>query len=137
MPAQLIESETEHHLVLLDHRVTQLAVERRAFRVQTWSLDGSVELRIATRCAFVLPSGARRELDPLAPESLAPLLGIVGAAVHDLTVTRDGMLTLSLGERGELELASSGRDDAWLVAGGGMLEGLAYHAATGGRAPWE
>lgn len=137
MPSQLIESAAEHHLVLLDHRVTQLAVELRSFRVQTWSLEGSLELRVATRCALVLPSGARRELDPAAPETLSPLLGLVGARVHDLTVTRDGALSLSLGERGALELAPGGREDSWTVAGGGVLEGIAYHAVSGDRAPWE
>lgn len=137
MPSQLIETPNEHHLVLLDHRVTQVAAELRAFRVQTWSLDGSLELRVGTRAALRLPSGARRELDPVLPETLAPLLSLVGFGVRDLTVTRDGTLVLSFGERGALELAAGERNDAWTAVGGGMLEGIFYHPAVGRRAPWE
>ena len=45
--AQLIESDDEHHWVLLDHRVTQLVIDRSSVRIQTWSLDGSADIRLA------------------------------------------------------------------------------------------
>ncbi len=132
MISQLIESPDEHHWVLLDHRITEVAAETRTFRVQTWSLDGSIDLRVTAPCALRLPSGVRRDLDPAAPETLAPLLGLVGVGVRSLTITREGRLSLALVTDATLELPPSTRAEAWSVQGGGVLEGMAYEAAGGG-----
>ena len=58
MNAQLIESADEHHWVLLDHRVTQLVIDRSSIRIQTWSLDGSADIRLAA--PFVVLTGVVR-----------------------------------------------------------------------------
>ena len=58
MNAQLIESDDEHHWVLLDHRVTQLVIDRSSIRIQTWSLDGSADIRLAAPFVAYLASGA-------------------------------------------------------------------------------
>ena len=60
MNAQLIESEDEHHWVLLDHRVTQLVIDRSSIRIQTWSLDGSADIRLAAPFVDAARRAARR-----------------------------------------------------------------------------
>src|SRR5690349_24956787 len=88
--AQLIESEDEHHWVLLDHRVTQLVIDRSSIRIQTWSLEGSADVRLAAPFVVSLASGAARRIDPTDTERLAPCLALVGLAVRSVTVTRTG-----------------------------------------------
>lgn len=136
MLSQLISTDDEHHWVLLDHAVAQLAIERRAFRLQTWSLDGSIELRVGAPCVLVVGSGTRRELVPTAPETLAPLLALVGATVRSLTVTREPRLVVEFADESVLELVGAGTD-AWTVQGGGVLEGMAYRSPERGLAPWD
>ncbi len=98
MKAQLIESDEEHHWVLLDHRVTQLVIDRESIRIQTWSLDGSADIRLAAPFVSQLPSGATRGIDPRDTERLAPCLALVGVGVRSVTVTRQGTLTLAFGD---------------------------------------
>ena len=135
MNAQLIESEDEHHWVLLDHRVTQLVIDRTSIRIQTWSLDGSADIRLAAPFVMRLASGATRHIDPTDTERLAPCLTLVGLGVRSVTVARGGSLTLAFTDGSNLTAASDPRRAAWDVQGGGVLEGMAY-AAEPGREPW-
>jgi hypothetical protein len=137
MRATLIESPDEHHWMLLDHRVTQLVFDARAFRMQTWSLDSSVEIRLAGPFTFVSPRGGERRLDPEQTEGLAPVLGLLRRPVQSLTITRAGDLVVALGDGAELQIGPSVRGDAWEVVGAGSMEGMGYRCATDGRAPWE
>lgn len=137
MNAQLIQTEDEHHLVLLDHRVTQLVVEARALRVHSWSLDGSLEVRLGIPFVWRAPSGATRTLDPEQTEQLAPALGWVRRVVRSVTVTRAGELTLEFGDRSSLIAPPHPREGAWEVTGGGLLEGVHYRCDTAAGAPWE
>ena len=98
MNAQLIESDDEHHWVLLDHRVTQLVIDRSSIRIQTWSLDGSADIRLAAPFVVHLASGAARHIDPADTERLAPCLALVGLGVRSVTVTRTGTLTLAFSD---------------------------------------
>ena len=136
MKAQLIESTDEHHWVLLEHKVTELAVLSRALRIRTWSLDGSVEVLLASALALRQSNGDRR-MDPAEPDTLAPILGLVGAAVRSLTIRRDGSLELGLGDGRVLAAGPDPRVEAWQVQGGGVLEGMAYRCPAGGGVPWE
>lgn len=134
MQASLLESPDEHHLVLLDTRVAQLALDGRSLRLQTWSLDASVEIRIGAPFALRTGGGAPRMLDPSAPESLAPVLALLRTTVRGLTMTRDGELAVAFGEGAELRVR--GREGAWELQGAGALEGLAYRSGAAGEAPW-
>lgn len=137
MKAQLIESPEEHHWVLLEHRITEIAVDQQALRLRTWSLDGSAEARFAAPCVLRFASGAERPLDPAVPETLAPVLGLVGAAVRSLTMTRDGGLQIQLGDGAVLEARPDPRAESWTVQGGGVLEGMMYRCPPRGGVPWE
>lgn len=137
MNAQLIESDEEHHWVLLEHRVTQLAVDLRSLRLQTWSMDGSAEIRIATAFVLRLTSGSARELDPARPETLAPALGLVGLPVRSLTMARSGQLLVQVGDDATIEVGPDARVDAWEVQGGGVLEGMLYRCPPRGGVPWQ
>lgn len=128
MNAQLIESPNEHHWVLLDHTITQMVVDRNSVRLQTWSLDGSADLHFSAPLTLQMPSGASRSLDPSVPETLAPILALVGVGVRSLTITRDGQLTVALADGSSLEAVAQLRTDAWEVQGGGLLEGMSYSA---------
>ena len=131
MKAQLIESEDEHHWVLLDHRVTQLVIDQSSIRLQTWSLDGSADVRLAAPFGFQLPNGTRRQIDPSDTERLAPCLALVGLGVRSVTVTRTGTLTLAFGDGSSIIAAPDPRRSAWDIQGGGILEGMAYAGEPG------
>jgi len=129
--AQLIESDDEHHWVLLDHRVTQLVIDRASIRLQTWSLDGSADIRLAAPFVMQLASGGTRHIDPTDTERLAPCLALVGLGVRSVTVTRTGTLTLAFSDGSTLTASPDPRRPAWDVQGGGVLEGMAYAGAPG------
>jgi hypothetical protein len=134
--AQLIDSKDEHHWVLLDHKVIQVIVDLSSFRLQSWSLDGSTDIRFGTSSRLRLPSGLERPLDPSVPEGLSPLLALVGRALRSLTVTRTGSLIVTFSDGATLETDPHPRTTAWEVQGGGVLEGMTYVCAPGGGAPW-
>jgi hypothetical protein len=129
MGATLIESPDEHHWVLLDHKVTQIVVDASSFRVQTWSLEGSAEVRCSAPFTIRQASGAERTIDPMQTETLAPILALLRRRLESLTITRDGELTAAFS--GGLSLVVSGgrRIAAWEVHGGGALEGMSYTGA--------
>lgn len=131
MNAQLIESEDEHHWVLLDHRVTQLVIDRTSIRIQTWSLEGSADVRLAAPFSVELASGATRHIDPSDTERLAPCLALVGLGVRSVTVTRTGTLTLVFSDGSTLTASPDPRRSSWDVQGGGLLEGMAYAGQPG------
>jgi hypothetical protein len=131
MHASLIESEDEHHWVLLDHRVTEVHVTARVVRLRTWSLDGSVELSLSTPFVVRLGSGAAKTLDPSRPESLAPLLALVGKPVQSLTISRKGDATVAFDDGVTIEAGRDPRVVSWELLGGGILEGLGYRSAPG------
>ena len=131
MNAQLIESEDEHHWVLLDHRVTQLVIDRSSIRIQTWSLDGSADVRVAGPFTLQLASGATRHIDPADTERLAPCLAMVGLGVRSVTVTRNGTLTVAFTDSSAISVPPDPRRPAWDVQGGGILEGMAYAGQPG------
>ncbi len=135
MDAQLIDTDDEHHWVLIDYRVAEVVAGTGWVAVRVWSLGGSFDVRVATTCALVLPSGARRELRPDNADSLAPLLALVGVGVRSLTTTRAGTTTVAFGDDSALELTRSGRPEAWEIEGGGVLEGMSYDAVGTGT-PW-
>jgi hypothetical protein len=134
MGATLIESPDEHHWVLLDHQVTQVVVDASSFRVQTWSLEGSAELRCSAPFTLRQSSGAERAIDPAETETLAPILALLRRRLESITITRDGELTaafsgaVSLVIRGQ-RAGSGGRRGGWEVQGGGALEGMSYTGA--------
>jgi len=136
MQASLIESPDEHHWVLLDHRVTQLVVDVRSLRLQTWSLDGSTELRLAAPFALRSAAGVERTLDPAETLGLAPALALLRRRVASLTVTRAGDLTVEFGDGTALVARPSPRAEAWELQGGGTLEGMAYRCPPGGDMAW-
>ena len=131
MKAQLIESEDEHHWVLLDHRVTQLVIDRSSIRLQTWSLDGSADIRLAAPFTVQLANGSARLIDPIETERLSPCLGWVGLGVRSVTVTRTGTLALSFGDGSTITAGPDPRRSSWDVQGGGILEGMAYAGEPG------
>lgn len=127
MKAQLIPAEDEHHWVLVEHTLTQIVVERGSVGLLAWSLEGSLELRFSA--PFTLTSGssgATRLLDPAIPESLAPALALVGVGVRSLTVTREGRMTLELGDGVSIEASRGPRPGGWRAIGAGLLEGMLY-----------
>lgn len=132
MPASLIDSPDEHHWVLLDHRVTQLVFEAQEVRFQSWSLDGSTEVRLAAPFTLRQPGGAERLLDPAETATLGPLLALLRRRLTSLTIARDGELIADLEGGLTIIAPPSRRTDAWEVQGGGALEGLSYRCLTGG-----
>jgi hypothetical protein len=134
MGATLIESADEHHWVLLDHQVTQIVVDGSSFRIQTWSLEGSAEIRCSAPFTLRQASGSERAIDPSETETLAPLLALLRRRVESLTITREGELTVAFSGGSSIVVgaprASGGRRAVgWEVQGGGTLEGMSYAGA--------
>jgi hypothetical protein len=134
MGATLIESPDEHHWVLLDHRVTQIVVDASSFRVQTWSLEGSADIRCSARFTLRQSSGAERTIDPTETETLSPILGLLRRRLESITITRDGELTAAFSDGlrlviGKQRPTAGGRRPGWEVQGGGALEGMSYYGA--------
>ncbi len=136
MQASLIQSADEHHWVLLDHRVTQLAVDVRSLRLLTWSLDGSAEVRVAAPFTLRAVGGGERTLDPVETLALGPVLALLRRRVASLTVSRGGELTVEFGDGSALVVRPDARMEAWELQGGGTLEGMAYRCPPGGGIEW-
>lgn len=134
MQASLIESEDEHHWVLLEHRVTEISLSTKVVRLRTWSLDASVEISLSSPFQLRLESGAVKSMDAARPESLSPLLAFLGSAVQSITVARDGEMTVELGGA-VIQAALDPRLVSWELLGGGVLEGMSYRGAPG-QNPW-
>jgi hypothetical protein len=131
------EEHTDRHVwTLIDHRVTQLAVESDAVRLLTWSLNDSTELRLLTPFLLRQADGDARMVDPDEPSQLAPLLTLVGRALETLTVVRDGTLVAEFSDGTVITAPPHVRHRAWDVVGGGALEGVAYRCEPGGRPLW-
>ena len=136
MGATLIESPDEHHWVLLDHQITQIAVDTSSFRIQTWSLEGSAEIRCSAPFTLRQASGSERIIDPTESETLAPLLALLRRRVESLTITREGELTVGFSGGSSIVVGAprtsgsgSRRAVGWEVQGGGALEGMSYAGA--------
>ena len=136
MRATLIESTDEHHWMLLDYRVTQLLVDPGSFRLQSWSLEGSLEIRFGAPFTLVSARGGARRLDPEQTEGLAPVLGLLRRPLQSVTISRDGVLAVEFSDGVVLRAEPHPRHEAWEVQGAGTLEGMAYVCGVGGGKPW-
>jgi hypothetical protein len=136
MSATLDESYERHVWTLSGHRVTQVCVDPSSCRLQAWSLQASLEIRFGVPFQLVLADASSREIDPEAPEQVAPLLTSIGREVLRLTVTRSGSLELRLSDGSVISVDSHPRYEAFEVVGGGALEGMGYLASPGGGSPW-
>ena len=150
MSAALEEYEDRHEWQFGGLRVAELLVEPNAFRLATWSLDASLEIRCGATCALVDADGPTYTLDPGAgapsmmfppgpagdAERLAPLLRVLRRLVPRLTIGRDGALAVEFSGGLRLEVAPHRDYAAWEMHGGGALEGLTYVCPPGGGVPW-
>ena len=136
MSATLEATPEQHVWTFEEHRLTQLVVEQGAVRLATWTLQASAEIRLDTPFRFVEADGTARRMDPEEPEQLAPLLTLVGRTVMALAVTRAGELEVGFGDGSRISAWPHPRHEAWHVAGGGALEGMAYQCLAGGGVPW-
>jgi hypothetical protein len=116
--------------------VTQIAVDLRSARIQSWALDASLELRFGAEFVLRLADGTERRIDPDYPEQLAPLLTLLNRVIGTLIVSRRGELEVSFSDGTEIRIASHPTLEAFEVQGGGALEGMTYVAVPGGGVPW-
>jgi len=136
MSATLDDSPEQHLWKFSEHRITQLCIDPSACRLQTWSLNASLEIRIGVPFQLALADGSSRDIDPEAHEQVAPLLTLMGRELLQLTVTRAGSLDVRFSDGTTLAVDSHPRYEAFEVIGAGALEGMQYHASRGGGSPW-
>ena len=136
MDAELTETAYEHRWTLRDFRVTQLHVDQGSFRLETWTLQGSLEIRFGAPFIYREPDGQERRIDLEEPEQLAPLLTVLGAYMTMIVVSRSGDLVVQFADSSELRVEPHPRFEAWELHGGGTLEGMSYFADPGGGSPW-
>lgn len=136
MTAELTDTPEEHRWSLRDHRVTQLAVDLRSVRFQTWTLEASAEIRLGAPFTYAEPDGLERRLNLDDPALLSPLLSLLGRSIDILTITRRGQLFIRFGDGSSIAIEPHPRLEAWEIQGGGALEGLVYLCQPGGGTPW-
>jgi Family of unknown function (DUF6188) len=130
------DSSDEQIRDLTGYRLTQLVVDRASVRIDAWMLAAALEVRFGAPFRVRWASGEATELDPERPRELAPLLGLIGAELGSLTVTRVGTLSLALADGTRLEVESHSVYEAFEVRGSGALERVGYLASPGGGSPW-
>ncbi len=136
MSADVSETPNEHRWTLSGHRITQLSIDLSSFRLLTWTLAASAEVRLAVPFTFREPDAIERAIDPEEPEQLSPLLSLLGRTLDSLVATRTGELMLAFGDGSSLRVGPHARVEAWEVQGGGALEGMSYRCEPGGGIPW-
>lgn len=136
MSAEVSETPNEHRWLLNGHRITQLSLDLGSFRLLTWTLDASAEVRLAVPFTFREPDAIEHTIDPDEPEQLSPLLSLLGRTIELLVATRRGELMLAFGDGSSLRALPDPRVEAWEVQGGGALEGMSYRCEPGGGVPW-
>ena len=136
MSAELENFEDQHAWTFGDHRVTQFCVEMTSCRLQSWSLQESIEVRLASPFELTLADGSTRRIDPTAHEQLAPLLTLVGRALLQLVVARSGDLEIRLSDGSVLEMRTRATRASFEVNGAGALEGLTYVSGVASGPLW-
>lgn len=136
MSVELDERTDEHHWILKGHRVTQLLIDPRSFRFQTWSLQASAEIRVGAPFTFDEPDGVRRVIDPYESHQLSPVLSVLGRDIDSVTITRAGTLDVGLSDGSRIIVESHPRLTAWEIQGAGAMEGMQYVALPGGGQSW-
>jgi hypothetical protein len=136
MTASLDESSDQHTWTFNGQPVTQVCLDRSSCRLESWSLHASLEIRLRSPFRLALPDGTSREIDPEAPEQVAPMLTLVDREVLRMTVTRTASLEIDFGDGSILSTAVHHRNEAFEINGGGALEGMRYVARPGGGVPW-
>src|SRR6185503_3319852 len=118
MSASLDELDDRHVWTLEGHRITQVCVDLSSCRLQSWSLQSSLEIRFGVPFRLALVDGTRREIDPEQPEQVAPLLTLVSRELLQLVVTKDGSIEARMSDGSVLSADSHRRHEAFAVSGG-------------------
>jgi len=136
MSAELESLADQHTWTFGDHRVTQFCVEMTSCRLQSWSLQESVEIRFASPFELTLADGSTRRIDPTAHEQLAPLLTLVGRALLQIVVSRPGELEIRLSDGSVIEMRTRATRATFEVNGAGALEGISYISSGASGPLW-
>jgi hypothetical protein len=136
MTASLDESSDRHTWTFSNQPVTQVCLDRSSCRLESWSLHASLEIRLRTPFRLALPDGMSREIDPEAPETVAPILTLVDRQLLRMAVTRSASLEIDFSDGSMLTATAHHRNEAFEINGGGALEGMRYVARPGGGVPW-
>lgn len=86
MPANFEQSPDQHTWTFESQPVTQVCVDRTSCRVESWTLQASLEIRFDAVFGLALADGTYREIDPDASEQVAPMLTLIGREVMRLVV---------------------------------------------------
>src|SRR5690606_22876220 len=116
--------------------VTMLILDRSGFRFHCWTLDGDLEVRLETPFEFHSPDGSQVSIDPEQPQTVAPLLNLVQAAVQQLRVKRSGELTVIFTDGTSLRAWPHPIFEAWEINGVGELGRIGYLCSPGDGSPW-
>lgn len=136
MGAELSKSRDEHVWDLGGRAVTMLILDRSGFRFHCWTLDGDLEVRLETPFEFHSPDKSQVSIDPEQPQTVAPLLNLVQAAVQQLRVKRSGELTVIFTDGTSLRAWPHPIFEAWEINGVGELGRIGYLCSPGDGSPW-
>ncbi len=136
MSASVEQTADAQTWFLVEHEVTQLLIDAGGFVVRAWTLAAALDVRLGVPFRFVEPDGRALRVDSEEPVHLAPVLGLLGRAVHVVRLDRSGALTVLFGDGSELHVEPHARRVAWEARGSGEFEALNYACRPGGGAPW-
>ena len=135
MAPEVRRSNDQEQWLLGGRRVTQVIVDPASVRLQAWTLDGAVDVRLGAPFELELSTG-RLQLDPEAPAQLGPILALISMPLHSLTAYRTGALLVQFAGVITLRVEPHPAFEAWEVCGSGEFSELSYLAAPGGGSPW-
>lgn len=136
MPAYLTETPEKHEWAISDHPVTSLIVDPSSVRLQAWTLQGMFELRFGVPFLLTPPEGTALEIDPERPQTVAPLLDLIGREVMRVHMTRSGSLVVELETGVRLTVEAHDRFEAWEAEFSGPFGDRGYLCRVGGGSPW-
>lgn len=132
---KVVRHPDRHDWQFAGYRISALTFDLSSVRMQAWRLAGSINLRLNAPFSLGAADRGRVTLDPKNPQSCAPLLSLVGAELHQFTVTRAGTLTVQVAGL-TIEVAPHPAYEAWEVHTEGFDRDAGYLCAPGGGSPW-
>jgi hypothetical protein len=136
MPAYLDRAPERHTWTFSGSPVTQLVVDSASVRLQAWTLDATVELRLESPFRFTDAERGRVDVDPAAAVQVAPMLALLGVGLRRMILRRDGELVVEFASGALIEAAPDAGYEAYEVQVDGPGGRTAYLAMPGGAPLW-
>lgn len=117
-------------------RVTALTFDTSSVRLEAWSPDTPIAIRVSTAFAFSKAELPQAMVDPEMPSSGAALLQLVSAQIERLVITCAGWLTAEFDSSCRIEVVPHATFEAWEASIRAPGHSAEYLCMPGGGPPW-